>query len=245
MNILLTNDDGIESQGILKLAQTLRSKGGYNVFILAPDSNRSGISHGLSIVSGPIKLTEVSKDTWTCGGFPADCVILAVLGVLPFKPDIIVSGINQGPNVGIDILYSGTAAAARQGALMGLPSVAFSLNAKDNCNWEMAALYSAEHLDEFLEMWESDIFINVNIPNKASGPDGMVKTRPVDKNYNDTLSVSREPGGGSLVYLVPGRETAEKTEGTDWEALSKNLVSASLVYTHPVIRQDLCPGVRS
>jgi hypothetical protein len=90
MNILLTNDDGIKSEGILKLAEALRKKRNDYIYVLAPDTDRSGISHGLTILFNPMKLTEVSKDTWSCPGTPADCVVLAVLGAFSFKPDLIV-----------------------------------------------------------------------------------------------------------------------------------------------------------
>ena len=237
MNVLLTNDDGISSPGIIKLAQAIRAKAKYNVYTLAPDSNRSGISNGLSIMASPIKITEISEQSWSCSGFPADCVILAVLGALPFKPDIVVSGINSGVNIGIDILYSGTAAAARQGAIMGLPSIAFSLAAKQSFNWDMAAAYCAEHLDEFLNMWENDIFINVNIPNTDKSPEKFVKTWPATKQYNDNVSVFKGPGNCDWAYLVPEKPTIEMEEGSDWDAVSKGLVSASPVYVYPVTRR--------
>ena len=236
MNILLTNDDGISSPGINKLAEVLRSKGTYNIYILAPDSDRSGISNGLSIMSNPIKINEVSNQSWSCSGFPADCVILAALGALPFKPDIVVSGINSGANIGLDILYSGTAAAARQGTLMGLPSIALSLAGKENYNWDMAAAYCAEHLDELLKMWKNDIFINVNIPNIQSSPGGMAITWPAKKHYNDSISVFKGPGNRNWAYLVPEKSTIEAEDGSDWDAVLKNLVSVSPVYVYPVTR---------
>ena len=237
MNVLLTNDDGIGSLGLIKLAQALDSKGKYKVFTLAPDSDRSGISNGISIMSHPIKIHEVSEQSWSCSGFPADCVILAVLGALPIKPDIVVSGINSGANIGLDILYSGTAAAARQGAIMGLPSIALSLATKENYNWDMAAAYCADHLDEFINMWENDIFINVNIPNTVKGPEGIVKTWPARKHYNDSISVFKGPGNCNWAYLVPEKSTIEAEDGSDWDAVSKNLVSVSPVYVFPVTRR--------
>jgi 5'-nucleotidase len=234
MNILLTNDDGIESEGILKLAEILRLRAKDRICILAPDANRSGVSHGLSIMTSPMKITGMSKDTWSCTGLPVDCVIAALMGTLPCKPDIIIAGINRGANMGNDIIYSGTAAAARQGALMGIPSIAISLNGRENYNWEMAVKYSADHLDEFLKMWKEDIFINVNIPN-SSEPAGMaVDTWPVRKDYHDTLSIIKGPGGDNWCFLNPGMETVRDDKDSDWGAVSRNLVSVSSIYIHPV-----------
>jgi 5'-nucleotidase len=237
MNILLTNDDGIESEGILKLAEALRLRGKDRVCVLAPDSNRSGVSHGISILTGPMKITEKSKDTWCCTGLPVDCVIAGVMGALPCKPDIVVAGINCGANMGNDIIYSGTAAAARQGALMGIPSIAISLNGRDKFNWEMAVQYSVEHLDEFIKMWEKDIFVNVNIPNSPE-PAGMaIDTRPARKDYRDTLTVFKGPDGDDWCFLNPGKETAEEDSDSDWDAVSRNLVSVSSIYIHQVTRR--------
>jgi 5'-nucleotidase len=186
-------------------------------------------------MTGPMKITEESGDTWSCTGLPVDCVIAGAMGALPCKPDIIIAGINRGANMGNDIIYSGTAAAARQGALMGIPSIAVSLNGRDNFNWEMAVKYTADHLDEFLKMWKEDIFINVNIPN-SSGPSGMaVDTWPVRKDYQDSLSIIKGPEGSDWCFLNPGKDIAEDDKGSDWDAVSRNLVSVSSIYIHPVI----------
>ena len=238
MNILLTNDDGIESEGIRKLAEALRSRRKDRIFVLAPDSNRSGASHGLSIFSNPIKITKKSEDNWTCSGMPVDCVVAAVIGGKPCKPDIVVSGINHGANLGSDIIYSGTAAAARQGALLGIPSIALSLNGWADYNWDMAAEYSSDHLDDFLKIWEKDIFVNVNIPNSPGGPAGMKFTRPCRKNYHDSIFSMQGPDGNEWCFLVPGEQTVYDEKGSDWEAVSDNFASVSPIFIYPVIPGD-------
>ena len=243
MNILLTNDDGIESQGILKLAEALRSRDKDTVNILAPDSDRSAISHGFSLLKNPLRLVKKTDDTWTCSGTPVDCVILAVLGALPCKPDVIISGINHGPNIGTDIIYSGTAAAARQGALMGIPSIAVSLDGREKYNWAMAAKCFSDHLDEFINIWKDDIFVNVNIPNSEEGPDGVAVTWPARNKYNDTLSNIKH-GNKDWFLLDWGNETFEDHKGTDRDAVSNNKISISPVYIHPVVRMDLCPDAQ-
>ncbi|MDR0720099.1 MAG: hypothetical protein LBF78_10730, partial [Treponema sp.] len=168
MNILLTNDDGVDSPGIITLFETLKACPGHNVFVLAPDSDRSGVSNGLLALTKPLKITEKQSNVWSCEGLPADCVLAACLGGRPCKPDVVISGINRGGNLGTDIIYSGTCAAARQASLLGIPGIALSLAGcahwdgalkgegaafKDTFkdNWGMAAAYAAGHLEEYLE----------------------------------------------------------------------------------------------
>jgi len=180
MRILLTNDDGINSQGIRLLAKALRGAG-HKVFTVAPDSNQSGCSHSLKFLSRPLKFKEIEEDTWSCSGTPVDCVIVALLGGIPEicisteegsalnmekAPDLILSGINAGANLGTDIVYSGTAAAARQGSLFGIPSLALSLVDSDlPWQWDMVISYIAEKLETLKGYWKEGIFVNVNFPN--------------------------------------------------------------------------------
>ncbi|MDR0472065.1 MAG: 5'/3'-nucleotidase SurE [Treponema sp.] len=241
MNILLTNDDGVDSPGILILAEVLKARLNHCIFILAPDKNRSGVSHGLSILNEPLKISQKEEGVWFCSGLPADCVIAAALGGEPCKPDIVISGINQGPNLGNDIIYSGTCAAARQAVLSGLPGIALSLKGAEDYRWESAAEYTAEHLDEFLSLWKEDIFINVNFPD--SRPLGIAHTWPAVKNYNDLVSVETGPEGNIYCSFFMGRETVEDDEGSDHDAVSRNWVSVSPVCVYPVVRRDLCAGV--
>jgi 5'-nucleotidase len=243
MNILLTNDDGISSPGLIKLAEVLRSRGKHRIFVLAPDCNRSGVSHGLTMLTNPLKLTEIERDTWSCSGHPADCVLAAVLGGKPCKPDAVVAGINKGANLGSDIIYSGTDAAARQAALMGVPGIALSLAALEDFRWEMAAVYAADHLEEFLALWKEGTFINVNIPNTPEAPGGMVHTWPVIKRYNDEVSYVKTPNGEEWCFLIFGNSTSDAGAGSDMDAVSRNLVSVSAVCIYPVVRRDSCAGV--
>lgn len=123
MKILLTNDDGIKSLGLRALQDVLG--GEHEVWTVAPDRERSGSSHCISI-KNPVRFHQVEERQFACGGTPADCVLFSCLGALPERPDLVISGINLGPNIGTDIIYSGTAAAARQAALMDIPAVAIS-----------------------------------------------------------------------------------------------------------------------
>ena len=238
MNILLTNDDGIDSGGLAKLAEVLRSGGKHRVISIAPDGNRSGISHAVSLLNGPVKLTKIGEDTWSCSGYPSDCVITVLLGALPFKPDVVISGINQGANLATDIIYSGTVAAARQASLAGIPAIALSLAGGGVYCWDMAASWAADHLEELMAFWVKDTFINVNIPNNKNGPDGIIVTRPGVKHYNDRLSVMTAPDGSLWCFLEAGEESVVAEAGSDCDAVSKNLVSVSLVCNFPAVRKD-------
>ena len=245
MNILLTNDDGIYSDGIQMLAKTLRSKGKYKVFIIAPDINRSGISHGVSIFNGPIKLKEIDENAWACSGYPVDCIIAGLnIGI---KPDLVVSGINRGANLGTDILFSGTAAAARQASLKGIPSVALSLAGRGNFYWDMAVSWSVDNLETLLSYWKEDSFVNINIPNTPDGPEGFTIAWPAVKHYRDSVSImdapegSHSPEGNRFIFLVPYGETVVEEAGSDCDAISRNYASVSPIFNQPVILRDFCP----
>ena len=234
MNILLTNDDGISSEGIQKLAQALRSKGKYRIMIIAPDSNRSGVSHAVSLLNAPVKMIELGEDTWSCSGYPADCVIVARLGMIPVMPDLVLSGINRGENLGTDLIYSGTAAAARQASLAGIPAVALSLAGRDLFYWDMAASWVADHLEAITAFCEKNSFVNVNIPNSPGGPDGMLEAYPAIKSYRDGLSVMNAPDGSRWCFLEGEPEIPAAQTDSDCDVVSRNLVSISSVYNYPV-----------
>ena len=242
MNILLTNDDGIDSEGLQKLAEALRRGSGRRVFVIAPDSNRSGISNALSILNGPVKLAKVGVDTWTCSGTPADCVIVGLKGALPEMPDLVLSGINRGENMGTDIIYSGTASAARQASLLGVPAVALSLEGWENYRWDMAASWTADHLEEIAAFWREDTFVNVNIPNNSGGPKGIITAWPAAKYYQDTLEIVTAPDKSQWCFMRAGEGPAVTEAGSDCLTVAANFVSVSSVYNFPVVRKDLCPG---
>jgi 5'-nucleotidase len=242
MNILLTNDDGIESEGIRKLAAALRDEGKHRIYVLAPDGNRSGVSHSISFLYAPVRLRECSPDTWSCSGNPADCVIVAALGGFPVKPDLVLSGINRGVNLGTDIIYSGTAAAARQAALYGLPALALSLDGSLDAReedgagyfWDMAVSFILEKLPDLTSMCTKDIFINVNIPNRKDGPLGMLTTYPGIQQYRDELSSMKAPDGNVYCFMKLGGVSFRGEPGSDIDAVQRNYVSVSPVFVHPV-----------
>jgi 5'-nucleotidase len=235
MNILITNDDGIDSMGIQKLAEVLRSRGKYKVTVIAPDTNRSGISNAVSISNGPVKLCPLGEDTWSCSGYPADCVIVAFTELLPQKPELVLSGINRGVNLGTDIIYSGTAAGARQASLGGVPAISFSLENNGAFHWDMAASWAVDHLEELLTYWKKDAFVNVNIPNTLDGPKGMAKTWPAKNRYDDKITIMTAPDRSLWCFLDAWPELVESEVGSDIEVVSRNFVSVSTVYNYPVV----------
>jgi 5'-nucleotidase len=243
MNIVLTNDDGISCEGLVKLAGALRGETSHRVFVIAPDANRSGVSHAISL-GGPLRVVSQGEDTWVCSGTPADCVIVATLGGLSVKPDLVISGINAGPNLGTDIVYSGTAAAARQAALHGIPAIALSLAGLTRpLYWDMAVAFAVEQLDTLRDLWVEDAFLNVNIPNVPAAPGEMVHTFPALRRYNDELVVFAAPSRDSYYFVKPGDIDTESEPGSDWDAVFRNRVSLSPIFIHPVVRRDVCPGV--
>ncbi|MDR1802262.1 MAG: 5'/3'-nucleotidase SurE [Treponema sp.] len=245
MIILLTNDDGIDAEGIQKLAEVLRSRPEHRVYVIAPDANRSGVSHAISILNAPVKLTAAGADTWSCSGFPGDCVIIGMKGGLPERPDLVLSGINRGENLGTDIIYSGTAAAARQASLHGVPALAISLAGRggnDFC-WDMAASWSADHLEELLAYWRKETFVNVNIPNNAAGPEGIAAAWPAVKDYRDVLTWANDPEGSRFFSLAAGEELILSERGCDCEVVSRNYVSVSTIYNYPAVAREFCPNL--
>ena len=253
MRILLTNDDGFTSLGITKLAKSLREKG-HKVYMVAPDKNRSGTSHSISFLNEPCKLTEIEKDTWSCSGTPVDCVIVSLLGgieevnittedgriILDKAPDLVLSGINVGANLGTDIVYSGTAAAARQGSIFGIPSVALSLVENDgNWHWEPAVSFAVENLDKMMSYWKAGAFVNVNFPNTGKKPSALVPSFPSLRYYNDRIVNFTAPDGGLYCFattvLTPSDEMSRIDEGSDWAEVLKNNAALSVVKSQPVV----------
>ncbi|MCL2763097.1 MAG: 5'/3'-nucleotidase SurE [Treponema sp.] len=249
MRILLTNDDGIHSPGLLLLADALR-KAGHRVFVFAPAADKSGVSHAITFFNGPCKLVAVGEDTWSCEGTPVDCVIIALLGGIPalcllddagnrkdIAPiDCIISGINRGANLGTDIVYSGTAAAARQGALCGIPSLALSLLERDCVwRWDMAVAFVLEYLDQMLAYWKPHSFINVNMPNMQEKPAGLVHAFPSLRYYNDRIEVYQAPDGHQYCFANAGKIGAQPDQGSDCMVAENNHASISEIYIHPLL----------
>lgn len=232
MIILVTNDDGIESPGLDAIATALENAG-HDVWRVAPDGERSGTSHSLSL-HDPIRCRQVAERRYMVGGSPADCVIVGLLGGIPVTPEVVVSGINIGPNLGTDIIYSGTAAAARQATIMGVPGLAVSLyEYRPPLHFGGLSAFVVRHFSDFVATWDADHFLNINGPN-ANGtmPEARV-TVPARRFYDDKLESIRSPSGDSWYFLAGKVAETELTEGSDWHAVDSGYISVSPVEVTP------------
>ncbi|MBN2875605.1 MAG: 5'/3'-nucleotidase SurE [Spirochaetales bacterium] len=232
MKILLTNDDGYSSEGIRALERSLSAQ--HEVWVVAPDSERSGMSHAMSL-RHPLKIRKMDEHGYSCSGTPADCVILASHGVLPFSPELVISGINRGPNLGTDLVYSGTAAAARQAALNGIPGIAVSLATyTPPFKYDALARLVADRLDYFLSLWTPDVFININAP--VAEDDDAYELReafPSRRIYKDTLKFFDGPDGYSYSFFMDGYVDTTEEIGSDEDVVNQGYASFTRVLAYP------------
>lgn len=235
MKILLSNDDGIDSDGI-RILKTLiqQHHPDAEIWVVAPDGERSGMSHSITLRDS-IRARKIGEREYQTSGSPADCVMTAVMGIMDGRPDVIVSGINRGPNLGTDITYSGTAAAARQGAYMNIPSIAVSLNGfHPPLHYAPLAETVAKNLAAFIRIWDEHHFININGPNIPGGGKDIRITYPGRRLYKDALEWFDAPSGDRYWFLAGQPVDNSDEPGSDWEAVSQNLVSISPVHLHPL-----------
>lgn len=233
MKVLLTNDDGYSSQGLQTLhSQIAALRSDVELWIVAPDGDRSGKSHSITLKDA-IRSKQLDERMYQTSGSPADCVMTAVLGLMETPPDLIVSGINHGPNLGTDLTYSGTAAAARQGAYMNIPSVAVSLvSIRPPFEFEPLAVMVAKNLETFIELWDEHHFVNINGPGKFT--DDVRITHPCRRFYNDTLENFQAPDGDRYWFLGGQPDETLEEPGSDLEAILAGAISVSPIHLHPV-----------
>jgi len=223
--ILVTNDDGIHAPGINALATRLEALG--RVVVVAPDRERSAAGHSLTLHS-PLRAELLVTDRYAVDGTPTDCVNLGIHGLLPRRPDLVVSGINHGSNLGDDITYSGTVAAAFEATLMGVPSLAVSLQITPEIDVnfsraaDVAALLAGEVLAHTLP---ADTFLNINVP--PGDPLGLRLTRQGKRFYSDVVVEKIDPRGRKYYWLGGGDPGFENTEGTDFNAVAEGFVSVT------------------
>lgn len=238
MRILVTNDDGIDAEGLEVLVTYLKNatdKSGakHEITVIAPEGERSGVSHAMTL-RRPTKVRKLSEGTYTCSGTPADCVIVAGLGVLKSMPDLVVSGINRGPNLGTDIIYSGTCGAARQAALVGIPAIAISCaQYHPPMEYRACAAFVANNLELLVSTWKQDSFININGP---SSTDEQLPARwaiPGRNKYYDNLKCFDGADGYTYCFLAEGRNERTADPLSDHQAVSEGAIAISLVDIHP------------
>lgn len=234
MHILLTNDDGITAPGLLALVQEVRQLG--KVTVLAPDRNWSASGH-VKTLHRPLRVKEVQLADGTralaSDGAPSDCVALAVLGLLPEKVDLVVSGINPNANLGHDVTYSGTVTAAMEAAIWGLPGIAVSLDASDNHEPDLdfgpAAHFARQVVQAVVEnSLPENVLLNVNVPYLAEDQiRGVRITRQGLRVYRDLLDSRKDPRGVPYYWIGGDAPTGLPEEGTDFGALAEGAVSVT------------------
>jgi 5'-nucleotidase len=225
MRILLSNDDGYFSPGITVLAQSLSALG--EVTVVAPERDRSGASNSLTL-DRPLTVKRAHNGFYYVNGTPTDCVHLAVTGLLEHLPDIVVSGINHGANMGDDTIYSGTVAAATEGFLLGIPSIAISLVASSGGNFNTAARVACELAARFSKnpLRETGVLLNVNVPDVAYEQlRGMAVTRLGKRHKAEPVVKSATPRGEVVYWVGAAGGAQDAGEGTDFHAISAQMVS--------------------
>lgn len=230
MHILLSNDDGYRAPGLFALIEALRPLA--RITVVAPERNRSGASNSLTL-DRPLHLREVGEDSFMVDGTPADCVYLALSTVCVVRPDLVVSGINAGENLGEDVLYSGTVAAAMEGALAGLPAIAVSLASRaTEPDYAAAAAGTAHMVNRLREMGlPRGSLLNVNFPSGSSVVHAVV-TR-LGRRHRDAGCIRQEDPHGRPVYWIgpSGSPGYDAGPGTDFHAIDSGLVSVTPLQT--------------
>ncbi len=222
--ILVTNDDGVHADGIKTLAKRLRQIG--RVIVVAPAQERSATSHSLTL-HRPLRIFKISKDVYSVDGTPTDCVNLAVNEILPRRPDLVASGINRGGNLGDDVHYSGTVSAAVEGAIMGIPSLAFSTVARDNFKFQAAGNIAVKICKKVLRHGLPEgIVLNVNFPNLPQKKiKGYAFTKQGKRDYGDIIEEKVDPRGRKYYWIGGDDVGFEDIPGSDCNAIHENRVS--------------------
>jgi 5'-nucleotidase len=225
MRILVSNDDGYFAPGIEHLAAALRKCA--DITVVAPERDRSGASNSLTL-DRPLFVRRAPNGFLFVNGTPTDCVHLAVTGLLDHLPDMVISGINDGANMGDDTVYSGTVAAATEGYLLGIPSVAISLASKTAAHYETAAQVAVELVERHARAPAGAWLLNVNVPDiLPSGLRGIVVTRLGRRHKAEAVIPAQNPRGETVYWVGAAGAAADAGEGTDFHAVATNRVSVT------------------
>ena len=245
MNLLLSNDDGFDSEGLKILADKLSQK--HRVFIIAPDSNRSAVSHHITMVKANT-MTKLAENIWSCSGYPVDCVFTGLeSNVLGVKIDGVVSGINRGANMGTDIVYSGTCAIARQAVLSGVPGIAVSLDPiswetvkTDGIKYDALAAFVADNIEKLLglaKITPPRAFVNINALSVEKYEGVKFADKPCVREYGDKTIVVHDHDDKYHTEFVMGGNKTPELEDTDHGICRKGYIALSLVYADPIFEE--------
>ena len=224
MRILLSNDDGYFAPGIAALAQALSTLG--TVTVVAPERDRSGASNSLTL-DRPLSVRKAANGFFYVNGTPTDCVHLAVTGLLDVLPDVVVAGVNHGANMGDDTIYSGTVAAATEGFLLGIPSIAVSMAAVGNDNFATAAEVARGLVERYVRTPLGEpMLLNVNVPDvQPHQLQGMQVTRLGKRHKAEPVVKALNPRGDAIYWVGAAGSAQDAGEGTDFYAVANNKVS--------------------
>ena len=226
MKILLSNDDGYRAEGLRCLAEHLRDVA--DIVIVAPERNCSGASNSLTLEQ-PLRLTEVGPDSFFVNGTPTDCVHLALTGLLDEEPDMVISGINHGANLGDDVIYSGTVAAAMEGRFLGLPTIAISMVCREGEFFETAGRVARELVSRVQEhALPPNTILNVNVPDRSFDElEGFSATRLGYRHKAEPVVRGTDPRGRPLFWVGFAGAGQDAGPGTDFHAIESGRVSVT------------------
>lgn len=227
--ILVTNDDGIHSPGLTTLAKALAKIG--EVWVVAPDRERTAVAHAVTLHK-PLRVDEVGTRTFAVNGTPVDCVNLAVLNLLPKPPDLLVSGINKGVNLGDDVLYSGTVSAAMEGTILGVPSMAVSQEGRDRFHFEAGAHYAVLVARMILrEGLPPETLVNLNVPHRPlKAITGLRVTCLSRRRFDNPIIEKKDPHGRSYYWIAGTRVSWSRSKDADHEAIEDGAVSLTPIH---------------
>jgi 5'-nucleotidase len=226
MRILISNDDGYQSAGLRFLARALEHRG--EITVVAPDRDRSGSSNSLTLAV-PVRVWRSDNGFFRVEGTPTDCVHIAITGLLDQEPDIVIAGINHGPNLGDDVIYSGTVAAAMEGRFLGLPAMAVSIDSHEPKHLDAAARVVATLVSNLKRRAPgASAILNVNVPDLPYDRiKGILATRLGHRHRAEPVSRVRDPRGNVLYWVGPAGPEQDAGPGTDFHALRNGYVSVS------------------
>jgi len=224
--ILVSNDDGVQAEGLRLLSAALKELG--HVVVVAPDSQQSAASQSITL-HRPLRVKRLSEDVYAIDGTPTDCVMFAVHGILKAKPDLVVAGVNHGPNLGDDVHYSGTVAVAYEAGLMGIPSIAVSLVTTSATHFEPAVDFSVRIAKKVLaEGLPRGIILNVNVPDlPAEDLKGYTFTKQGKRSYGDIIVEKEDPRGRKYYWIGGDLNGYEDISGSDCNAVREGKISVT------------------
>ncbi|SVA91651.1 uncharacterized protein METZ01_LOCUS144505 [marine metagenome] len=238
MHFLLSNDDGYQAPGISALAEVLSDLG--KVTVVAPDRDCSGASNSLTLDS-PLYVKKDKRGFYYINGTPSDCVHLAITGLLDEEPNMVISGINSGANLGDDVLYSGTVAAAMEGRFLGCPAIAFSLAGERPTNYSASVLVAKKIVQSLIENPLDDALLNINVPNvNYDQIKGYKTTRLGNRHKSEPAMKAFDPKGRKVYWVGPVGAEHDAGEGTDFHAIRTEYISITPIQID-LTRHQLLP----